>query len=46
MHYIQFGWKESRFDNPGGFNPNRDPSPLFDTSFYFDTYPDVREASF
>ncbi|MEL6442580.1 MAG: hypothetical protein AAFQ80_25485 [Cyanobacteria bacterium J06621_8] len=41
MHYIENGWRESRFDNPGGFNPNRDPSPFFDTSFYNDEYLEI-----
>ena len=46
QHYLEFGWQESRRDNPGGFNPNRDPSQFFDTSDYFDTHSDVRIASY
>ena len=38
VHYIQFGWRESL----NGTNPNRDPNPLFDTEFYFETHEDVR----
>ena len=46
LHYLNFGWKESRANNPDGFNPNRDPSQFFDTSFYFDKNPDVSRYSF
>ena len=46
LHYMQFGWKESRIDNPGGFNPNRDPNAFFDTSYYFDKHIDVLQASY
>ena len=46
QHYLEFGLDESRRNNPGGFNPNRDPSPFFDTSHYYDTYTDVRIASY
>ncbi|MEO1006530.1 MAG: hypothetical protein AAFW67_11925, partial [Cyanobacteria bacterium J06638_38] len=45
LHYIQFGWKESRIDNPGGFNPNRDPNPFFSTSDYFELNEDVLRVS-
>ena len=46
LHYMQFGWKESRINNPGGFNPNRDPNAFFDTSFYFEKHDDVLNASY
>ncbi|MEM8677642.1 MAG: hypothetical protein AAGF83_27850 [Cyanobacteria bacterium P01_G01_bin.67] len=43
IHYIQFGWRESLPENPFGTNPNRDPNPLFDTSFYYETHTDVKD---
>jgi hypothetical protein len=46
QHYIEFGWKESRPDNPGGYNPNRDPNPFLDTEYYFSIHEDVRLASY
>lgn len=33
MHYLMFGWKESR-----------NPCPGFDTAYYLKAYPDVRES--
>ena len=46
LHYMEFGWKESRIDNPDGYNPNRDPNPFFDTEFYFNRHTDVLNASY
>lgn len=34
LHFVQYGWREGR-----------DPSEVFSTKFYLDTYPDVKTAN-
>ena len=46
IHIDRHGWRESYRDNPENFNPNRNPSPFFNTADYFEIHEDVKIASF